>query len=349
MKKAIKMPSIEQFRNAIHHIIKATRFTGLDENEDPIYNNDKLPVLNAIGTVKLHGTNASICYNVEHGIWAQSKKNIITSEKDNAGFAFFVENNEDIILDLIHEFNTAYKINLHYNTVSIYGEWAGKGIQKNVGISELDKKFYIFGIKVTPHREEDPAFWLESNVFCLKGIEGIFHVKDFKTFELDIDFNNPLLSQNEMVDMVEEVETECPVAKAFDVSGIGEGIVFEVNYFDVIYRWKMKGEKHAGKSKVKTAKKVDNDKLQLVIDIVEKVTPEWRLAQMYQETFDTLNGGKGDIKKTGDYLRTLINDVMKEEASTISEAGLIPKDINASISKKARLWFMKKLDEEAGI
>ena len=111
----------------------------------------------------------------------------------------------------------------------------------------------------------------------------------------------------------------------------------------------MKGTKHAGKSKIKKTHKVDDKKLQLIIDIVEKVTPEWRLSQMYQETFDTINGCKSDIKKTGDFIRSIIKDITKEESDLISSVGLTSKDLNSSIGKKSRLWFMKKLDEECGL
>lgn len=349
MKKLIKMPSIEQFRNVIHNLTKASRYQGLDEDNEPIYSEVELPILKANGTVKLHGTNGSVCFNSGSGLWVQSKKNIIRIGKDNAGFAFFVGNNKDIFLDLINEIKINHKIDTTKNSIALYGEWAGEGIQKGVAISKLNKAFYIFGCKIAPFDTEIDSYWVESNVINLDNIDNIYHLQNFKTFEIDIDFNAPLLSNNKMVEMVKEVENECPVAKHFGVYGIGEGIVFNVFYKNKIYKWKMKGDKHAGKSKVKKAKKVDNKKLQIIIDVVEKVTPEWRLTQMYQETFDTINGGLGDIKQTGDYLRAVIKDVMKEENQVIADAGLILKDINATISKKARIWFMKKLDEESGL
>lgn len=355
MKKLIKMPSIGQFRNVIKHISHVARFDGLDENEEPVYNHNPLPILKAKGTVKLHGTNGSVCYNAIDGMWVQSKNNIITPEKDNAGFAFFVENNKSIFVELFENISYHYTVDCRIKTISIYGEWAGQGIQKGVGISEINKGFYIFGIKISSNNKgdldwTDSSYWL-SNLRAIDNLpqKNIYNINEFQTFELEIDFNNPLLSQNKMVEMVQEVEKECPVAKHFGVSGIGEGIVFEVEYKNNIYRWKMKGDKHAGKSKVKVAKKVDDKKLQLILDTVEKITPEWRLLQVYNETFDTINGGKADIKGTGDYLRALINDIIKEDSDIISDANLIPKTINSYVSKKARVWFMKKLDEESGL
>jgi hypothetical protein len=347
MKKAIRMQSIKQFRNAIYNITKAARFDGFDENEEPIYNLNILPILKAQGTVKLHGTNASVCYNAEDGLWVQSKKNIITPEKDNAGFAFFVESKRLSFIELCQIAFTNSAIDHNNNTATIYGEWAGTGIQKNVGISQVEKSFYIFGIKISPFDDEQDSYWVDSHLFDLSKEKHIYHIKDFETFEVEIDYNTPLLSNNKMVAMVDNVEKECPVARQLGFFGIGEGIVFETSYKNKIYRWKMKGEKHAGKSKVKKAQKVDDKKLQAIIDVVEKVTPEWRLEQMYQETFDTLNGGKGDIKKTGDYLRLVIKDILKEDIDIISGAGLTPKDINSSIARKSKRWLMKKLDEES--
>jgi len=54
--KLIKMPSISQFRETIRNISHQARFVGLDEAENPVYDNMKpLPVIKFTGTVKLHG------------------------------------------------------------------------------------------------------------------------------------------------------------------------------------------------------------------------------------------------------------------------------------------------------
>lgn len=342
------MPSIEQFRNVVKNINQMSKFDGYDVNGEPIIDNSrKAPILTATGTVKLHGTNAAVCYNDIDGMWFQSKENIITPQVDNAGFAFFGTQNEEYFIELIKRLPD---VDTSKNTITIYGEWAGKGIQKGVGISQIEKSFFIFGIKISPIENDDTAaFWLKDYILPLTPTKRVYDIRDFKCFEIKIDFNNPLLSQNAMVDMVVEVENECPVAKVFNVTGIGEGIVFAVEFNNTTLRWKMKGEKHAGASKVKVARKVDDVKLQLVIDIIDKVTPEWRLEQMYQETFDTLNGGVGDIKGMGDFLRKVVNDIMKEEGELLAENNLIPKDINSGVSKVAREWMINKLNEESGL
>lgn len=345
-----KMTSIGQFRQAVKSIQHQARFTGFDENGDPIYDNLlKMPVLKANGTVKIHGTNAGVSFH-KGKLYAQKKKSIITPNNDNAGFASYMESKRDFFLSVMNEIITTFNIDPNENIITILGEWAGKGIQKNVAVNEIEKSFFAVGVKIKPLNEEIASYWLDDFGGLKQSPDHKFFViNQFKMFSLDIDFNEPLLSQNKMLEMVLEVEKECPVGKHFGISGTGEGIVFTCQFNDNRYIWKVKGDKHAGKSKVKKLKKVDDEKLQKIIDIVDQVTPEWRLVQIYDEVFDVVNGGVGDVKGTGDYLRALIKDVWKEENDLIEDAGLTNKDVNAKISAVGRKYFMNRLNEEVGL
>lgn len=352
--KIIKFPSIEQFKNVIADINRNYNFVGLDENGDAIYDPARpKPVLTFKGTVKLHGTNFGVSYNELEGMWAQSRENVITPEKDNAGSAFFVETNYSAFMGLFNNVIQVTGINPHENTISIYGEWAGKGIQKSVAISNIDKSMFIFGVKITPHpkNEDDKpvAYWVDSSY--LRAPENrIYNIEDYKTYTIEIDFNIPQLAQNKIIEMTLEVEEECPVGKAFGHEGIGEGIVFSHMTPDgKVYRFKSKGEKHSKASKVTTLKLVDDAKLNKIIDMVNKVTPDWRLEQMLDKTFDLMNNGSIDIKKMGDFIRNVIQDIIKEESDTIAEAGLEPKDINSKVSERCRLYFFAKQNEEVGL
>lgn len=239
MKKMIKFPSIEQFRTVISNVNRRYNFVGLDENGEAIYDPSlPKPVLKFKGTVKLHGTNAGVSYNAKSGMWAQSRENIITPEKDNAGFAFFAHSHETEFLRLFFDVAGNEDIDLHNNTITIYGEWAGKGIQKGVGISEIEKTFFIFGVKVTPHTEteedlkENPAYWVDSSYLRFLSAR-IYNIEDFQTYEIDIDFNMPQLAQNQLADLTIAVEEQCPVAKHFGAEGIGEGIVWTCRHLIV--------------------------------------------------------------------------------------------------------------------
>jgi hypothetical protein len=342
MNKHVKMPSIPQFRDAVKQVQNLARFIGYDENDEPIFNNlAELPVITAIGTVKLHGTNASVCKR-GNDIWSQSKNNVLSPLHDNAGFNAFFLSKKDYFNRYIDHLAEVNNIDLDTNTISVFGEWAGAGVQGGVGISKLEKAFYIFGVNV--NNLDNEGYWLKD--WHVLSDDLIHDIRIFGTYRVQIDFNNPVPANNIIINMVNEVEEECPVSKHFGVSGIGEGIVFTFMFKGQRIVFKCKGDKHAGKPKVKTMKKMDEQKYSKVNEIVDKVTPEWRLAQMYQETFDTLNGGTGDIKRTGEYLKAVIQDVLKEEMSLIEESGITFKELDVPIKTKARQWFMIALNKE---
>jgi hypothetical protein len=348
MKKMVKFPSIEQFRTVVTNINRHYNFVGLDENGDAIYDHTlPKPTLTFKGTVKLHGTNAAVSYNKVGGLWAQSRENIITTEKDNAGFAFFVESNKEEFQKLVIEVLTANNLDSENNTVTIYGEWCGGNIQKGVGITNLPKSFFIFGVKVTPHTETEeelkskPAYWVEYNYLRAPHYR-IYNILDYQTFSIDIDFNMPALVQNELSELTIAVEEECPVAKAFGFSGIGEGIVWLTEVKGIVHRFKCKGELHAGKSKVKTLNRVDDEKIKKTLEIAEKVTPTWRLAQMLETACDFMNGGTLDRSKLGEYIKLVMADVIKEDMDLLVEAGLEPKDIGKYVSEIARRYFFNQ-------
>lgn len=355
MKKMISYPSTPQFREVVANINRRYNFTGLDENGDAIYDPSiKKPIMKFIGTVKLHGTSASVIYNDISGLWVQSRSNIITPQSDNAGFAFFVETKKESFMKIINEIKERYNIDTMNNSIGIYSEWAGGNIQKGVGITNIDKSCFIYGVKISPivnneeELKENPAYWVDySNL--RDNDNKIYNILDYKTYEIDIDFNKPELAQNKIIEMTLEVESECPVSKAFGFPNtIGEGIVFVNNDNERIF-FKSKGEKHAGVSKVKTLKPVDDVKINKCIEISEKVTPSWRLEQMLNETFDTINGGEIDVKRMGLYIKAVINDIIKEEKDIISDANLEIKDISKYVSTISRDFFFQRLNENVGL
>jgi hypothetical protein len=301
------------------------------------------PVLTFKGTVKLHGTNAGVSYNEVDGLWAQSRENIITPEKDNAGFAFFVESNKETFIDLMNQVKDETGLDLTTNTITIYGEWCGGNIQKGVGITNLVKSFFIFGVKVTPHTETEeeikgnPAYWVAYHY--LEATDNkIYNIDNFTTFSIDIDFNMPQMVQNQLSDMTIGVEEECPVAKSFGYSGIGEGIVWSCEYQGVVHRFKVKGEKHSS-SKVKVLASVDTEKLSSIQKFVDYAVTESRFNQSLENTFP--NNEPIDVKKMGDVIRWVVNDVIKEEMDTMVDNQIEPKEVNKYISAKVREMFFK--------
>ena len=154
-----------------------------------------------------------------------------------------------------------------------------------------------------------------------------------------------------MVELVEKVENECPAGKFFgrtseDVQ-TGEGIVWTADYKGNRFVFKTKGEKHSS-SKVKTVAEVDTAKLDGIFQFVDYAVTENRLNQAIEQVF-TSNNIEVDIKKTGDFIRWIVNDITKEESDTMNDNNLEPKDVNKYISMKSKNWFFKKLDELSGL
>lgn len=341
MKKHIQMNKIPKFNNAVKMIKHLARYEGKDVNGEAIYNNNSLPIIMAKGTIKLHGTNASICYNSIDGLWTQSKNKIIDPINDNAGFSMFVHKKNKIIMELIEDVYNFHNTDCENNTITIFGEWCGKGIQAGVAISKIEKSFFIFGIKITPNDKEKSAYWVESNIFHIEDPD-IFHIEEFDTFEIKIDFENLFGAKKQMKKLVEYVEHECPVAKKFEISGIGEGIVFTLYYNHNRLQFKIKGEKHVGHRKVKQMKSenIDQEKIN---SVVYQIT-HMRLHQMVEESFDVMNGGIVEIEGMGKYLKAVKEDIIKEDMDIISDAGLTMKNINRTLYNVSRNFLLELLE-----
>ena len=359
MKRFIAYSSIEQFRTVIKKVQNSSRYIGQDENDEPIYDrNVQMPTLRAIGSEKIHGTNASVCYSHSDGFWVQSRKNIISQEQDNASCALSAMQNEEAWMEIITTLAKEYDIDLNEKIIVIYFEWAGGNIQKSSALSGLSKRAMIFQyFKVSPLEptisddgSEINAYWLATkskDVWMEKSQNDIFNIMNFPTVTIEIDFNQPLMSQNKMIAFVDSLELSSLVGEQFGIEkNIGEGYVFSFEFKGDVHKFKVKGEEHSKHSgKVKTLKPVDeafeNKKIEFVNNIA---CISWRLEQMYNEV---VSEQKDDIsiKDLGGFLRKVINDVMKEESDIMEEQGLEPKMVNSMISKVAKSYFFSRLDE----
>ena len=350
MKEFIKYPKIGQYRNAVKIIRDWTHYQGQDEDGNPIIDESiEKPVLRATGTVKLHGTNAGVVYDLESDeIYAQSRTRVITVESDNAGFAFFVESNKDNlkkhlkkVLDIANSRSAAKMINESFQepqekTIAVFGEWCGGNIQKGVALAELDKMFVVFDVKIGEKfvNNSDLAHILED---LPEYIKSAVH---YKTYHMDIDFNNPEQHTNLLVEITNDVENECPVAKEFGISGIGEGVVWKVNYNGEILRFKVKGQKHSS-SKVKKLAQVDPEKLKSIEQFVDYAVTENRLKQGIEQVF-TANNREIENKGIADFVKWVKQDIFSEEKDVMVESSLEPKDVMKQISQKSVDWLKKE-------
>lgn len=348
MKQMIKFPKIPQFRQAVREVSDSARFLGLDDDGMPMFDPcPNLPTLTFMGTPKLHGTNAAIAINSEE-FWIQSRNNIITPEKDNAGFAKFIHANLDVFKESLLDLAREMDIDLEEYSLLIYGEWCGGNIQKGVSISGLEPMFVAFSARAVRKgdMEHKDHVWISPLFIVGNPDVQYYNITDYGYELLTIDFHNADASNAKLHELTNAVEEECPVGKAFGrVKGedntIGEGIVWVAIYNKQMIAFKVKGEKHSN-TKVKKLPVVDEEKQSLVHQFVNEYacTPS-RLQQIFDEVMDTINGGQPDIKKTGHFLKALVSDTMQEEHAQLEEMGLKVKDVTGTISRVGKEWMFK--------
>jgi hypothetical protein len=123
-----------------------------------------------------------------------------------------------------------------------------------------------------------------------------------------------------------------------EISMIGEGIVWSVNDNGVVHRFKVKGELHSS-SKVKKLAEVDVEKINSIKEFVEYAVTESRFNQALEKIFP--NDEPVDVKKMGNLIKWVVDDIIKEESDTMVANNLEPKDVSKFISTKVREMFFK--------
>ena len=352
--KIVKFPSIEQLRTVAHNAAHHAMYVGKDEAGEPVFDRSlPAPTLKFQGTVKLHGTNAGLGINTDGTVWTQSREHIITPMSDNAGFSIYILTNNGVYTDLLNAATYIKPIQTG-EVMMVFGEWCGGNIQKGIAITQLPKMFVVFGVALVNTAGE--KVWFTSDEVTqlvtpfTSFIDNLYHIYQFPHFEIEIDFNRVHDIQNKLIEMTIAVEDECPVGKQLggnmEVNSVGEGIVWRcvtAGFENSGYWFKVKGEKHSAKSKVITLNPIDAERVDAIRDLAIVLTPPWRLEQMLQQTFDTLNGGLVDIKGTGDFVKAVMTDVLKECIIEIAESGFTAKDLGKSVGKISRDYLLAQL------
>ena len=348
----IPFPKIRQYKSVIKEIRHYSQHREADSEGVYAVNREAaLPNLNYIGTVKLHGTNASVRLDQNGNLSIQSRGRILSLESDNAGFARFVIEavGEDYWKNILSKIRSSWETSNGPNElaqITAYGEWCGGNIQKGIAISGLDKMFVAFSICITI---DEKRIWLEDDY--LKHFNSpeqrVYNSLMFKCFNLNIDFENPGLSQNELVNITNSVEEECPVGVYFGVSGIGEGVVWRPDctihpdFNDAKFWFKVKGELHS-ETKIKTLVPINAEKAKGISEFVEMFATENRFEKGI--SFFKENEIEISIENTGKFIQWVVKDIFEEEEDTITASNIEKKDISKQISQKSKLWFFKILE-----
>ena len=341
-----KYHSTAQFRNVVKRMRDLAAFKGLDEEGNAILDPLALPPkVNYTGTVKLHGTNASIVLHDANTITFHSKERMLAVYKDreftllsdNMEFAQCMQRVIEFVEDLFLQVETLCGEVDQY-PIKISGEWAGQGIQKGVGISMVPKAFFVFGVK---HKDS----WLPHNIVSglFAHTERIHNIYDFTTQHICIDFANPEYSQNKLVELTSDVEEECPVARQLGVEGniLGEGLVWIPDDAELCAdsgNWfKTKGKKHSV-SNTKSVVAICPEKLESIKEFVEYAVTDNRLQQMLDEV-------GLDQKSVGTFIGAVNKDINKEEGDVLEANSLTMKDVGKYVATKSREFYITKLNE----
>lgn len=334
--KHYTFPKIRQYHQVLRDIKLQMSYIGKDENDEAIYKEpDTWPIIKFVGRIKLHGTNAAIVFSSDGSFYCQSRENIINEIQDNAGFAHWVNKDGKVIWN---EIRTYFKDNIKH--IILFGEWCGGSIQKGVAINQLSKRFVVFGMKAV--FEDDTTEWLDSSGIQNHSID-VYNIDDYRKYEIDIDLNRPDKAIEQMTQWTTEIGNECPFAKEFGVSGVGEGIVWRMeNVRGYSTSFKTKDEKHTI-SKIKKLPTVDVQKLDSIQEAVDTHCHEDRLQQIYDKI--VLSEADKVPQKIGDFVRLVIEDCWEEEGDSIRASDITRKEFGAACSKKIANWFKNKISE----
>lgn len=362
MSKHYSFPSIEQFRTVVKYVRDRCAHAAVE-----------LPKLTFHGTVKLHGTNASVVIEPNGDYYAQSRSTVLSLEADNAGFAAFALQPQ--VKDALSAFAVAAR-DAYFNdrdyvepfnaTTIVYGEWCGGNIQSGVALNKLPKMFVIFAVRLTAGEDNDVWLmpWDVEAAFDKVAPDGvvmvsgksptavmvelpIYCIEKFPTYKVVIDFKDPAAVQNQLVELTTAVETECPVSSALGAKGVGEGIVWvcvggdeaQIRLSDLIF--KVKGEKHSDTKVVKLAS-VDVERLASIKALAEAVTTDHRLEKGVAALSEAGVVDVYSMKNLGEFLKWVGNDVLKEESDTIVENGFEPREVTKAVNDIAKAWFKSK-------
>lgn len=306
-------------------------------------------VINYRPKIKLHGTNAAIRITCD-GVFAQSRTRTLSIEDDNFGFAAWVESYKSQWLELSSMMSL-----VRMPPITMYGEWAGPGIQKGVASSLIpEKTFFMFASEMDGDVSDKEY---EHGTMTLEWGPAVKRIADrIPTFKLlpwagdviPVNFEdagslaNLAAKVNEMVSECEKVD---PYIKSeYSIEGPGEGFVFyavdcpiEESTLYKRFMFKAKGKEHRV-NKTKSAATIDPEILKSVSAFVDFAVTEARLNQGLREAVNDVV----DPRLTADFLRWIANDVIKECVPELVDNGLDWKQVASPVSKKARDWYLGK-------
>ena len=348
----IKFTSIDKLSTAYENIKKKTRFAGLDKDMQPFYDNEKaLPVMSYRGTVKLHGTCAGVSFQNGNLVFL-SKERVVTPESDNEGFAnWCFEKDSDVWFSLFSRIMN--KLGSDFNKedeITLFGEWCGQGIQKKAAITQCEKMFFIFAVRVGNYVDNGGKAigWLPvSFIEDLNNVdENIYNSLMFENYIIELDWNKPKDVQKIVESKTDEINNRCPVSYHFGVDGVGEGVVWvpvDDEFLNNTRFWfKTKGDKHKQNKKRK-----DTEINPVVLEDVNSVIDEYLVENRLERGIAYFKESGIDMlpENTRIFIDFIVDDIMKDAAEHIERLETDEKTIKKAVTKQTGTWFNKYLEK----
>lgn len=344
MTSFVKWNSLNQF----HEVMRAINYRKYSEWLSTQGNK-----LTYYGKIKLHGTNASVTITPDGKVIAGKRSSFIPEGGiggDNAGFGAWVKANEAGFKAL----REGYSDNV---TLVVYGEWCGPGIQSGVACSMTERKvFYVFSVDVYSHemhsRHYEPMA-IEMEHPGLDAIDDVvilpFHCK------IELDFSDAASMTETLSNLNKEVEAigerDPFMFDNFEIDGAGEGLVFypvvnedgwsydnaeQLELFSAL-NFKAKSEGHRV-NKTRNAVAANPEKIATQKNFAEMFCTE----QRFQQAFDEAVGRERDMKRTGEFIKWVCVDVMKESTTERENLDIEWKALAGAVSGRAAEWYKKQ-------
>ncbi|KZV89421.1 hypothetical protein EXIGLDRAFT_771768 [Exidia glandulosa HHB12029] len=324
------------------------------------------------GTVKLHGTNATVVFLNGNSSTAhaqiQSRSRVIDAKTDNGGTVAHLSRAP--LADLVAQILTAAgRKPGEFRELMVAGEMAGQGIQKGVAIAYMPRFFAIFNIRIDGE-------WVDMRRYKDVALPAyrIFNVAAWPTYEIDIDLvgetKEVVARMNELTD---DVVKACPVgaALAHEVQAIkagqqiiwaGEGIVWTMveSLEDGVplsrkelLNFKTKGEAFKTTAHAPSLAR-DADAVARAAAFAQYALAERRFEQgiEYLEQELVQDGKAGDspyqMQLFSKFVSWVLADALTEEKDKMEEMEADPKLAKSALFEKTKEWFMAKVKANGG-
>ena len=330
-----KFPKIHKVRDLLMAIDR------LDNPELP----SSIPL---VGTVKLHGMHADVVVHSDDRLTLQSRNVLnLNLKNDIMGFAQFILPMPKVVLMLRDKYHARFKelnpdveIKAKHPLI-IAGEFIGQGIQQNVAVSTLLRCFVIISASIN-------STWLPDAEYSDIHHEsaGIYNIYKSGSYTQTLDPNKLEASMQAIQKHTDDVEKECPFAKTFGISGIGEGIVWKCQppFPSTPKFWfKTKGPLHRQTDPFDKGASNLASKEKAAL-FAKSIVTEMRLEQGWNYLAET--GIKRDKKATGAFLKWVVQDCEAEEMLEIKELEIKIGLLKPEIIRIAQKWYAARLTEK---